>query len=72
MSDSIINEFDKRVASIWLVIALGAGKAIEQSVGLLAEHWVSVMFLGVDVTALALYITLTTAGTTALIFWRTL
>lgn len=72
MADDIVDEFDKRVASAWIVIALGAGKTLEQVVKLLAVEVVDVAVLGLDVSLLAVYATLTTAGTTGLIAWRTI
>lgn len=69
--EEFVDEFDKRVASIWLVIALGATKSVEKTVLLAAEHAVNVSAGGIDVTVLALYLTLACAGTTALILWKT-
>lgn len=70
--DDLVDTFDKRIASVWLVIALGVSKAIEHSLRLLDAHFITVGVGGVDMTMLALYAILATAGTTALIFSKTL
>lgn len=72
MPDEIIDEFDEKVASVWILIALGAGKTVEELLKLLAAHGVAVHAGGADVTMVALYASLTTAATTGLIAWRTI
>lgn len=71
MSDNeITKSFDKKIASIWAVIALGAFKSIETTIGLVADHLITVEITGLDVTMVALYLSVCTIGTTALVFWN--
>lgn len=68
---SLVGQFDKRVTSMWVIILLGFTKAAEETVKLTSD-FVTVTVAGIDVTMLALYLTLGTAGTTALIARRTM
>lgn len=68
--EDVVLGFDKKIATIWIVIALGATKSLESLVVLAAEHGVTVTVAGVDVTLFALYFLICTAGTTALVFWK--
>lgn len=70
-TDEVVEKFDKKIVSFWLVIGIGAGKAIEYSVQLVARELITVWVFGMDVTMIALYATLMMAGLTGLIAWRT-
>jgi hypothetical protein len=67
----VVDTFDKKVTSIWLVIGIGAAKSVEYAIQLINELWVEVVIAGVDVSMLALYMTLMLGGTTGLIAWKT-
>ena len=69
---TIVDEFDKRVASVWLVIVLGASESVKWLGQFVAGlDSVRVVLFGVDVTLLAVWLALVTVGTTAIIAWRT-
>lgn len=67
---SIVEEFDTRVASFWLVIMLGVSKTIEQMVLKTSEYVVTIHVFHIDLTVMALYAGLAMLGITMLIAVR--
>ena len=71
MVEDLIEKFDTKVLSFWLLIGIGAAKSVEKTAELVAEQFVDVWFVGLDVSVIAIYLTLLLVGTLGLIFWKT-
>ena len=72
MADEIIDRFDTKVASFWLLIGIGAAKSVEKTLELVAREFIDVYLFGYDISVIALYLTLMMAGLTGLVAWKTL
>lgn len=70
--DSIVNAFDKKVATVWLIITIGAAKSIEHTTALIAREWLDVILVGLDVSIIAAYLGLMMLGITSLIAYKTI
>ena len=71
MAEDLIEKFDTKVLTFWLIIGIGASKSIEKTAELVAEEFVNVGVVGLDVSDIAVYLTLLLFGTLGLIFWKT-
>lgn len=67
----IIDGFDNHVASAMAIIGLGAFKAVENTVELIAATWLDVALFGLNVSVIAAYATVCMAGLTILVFSKT-
>lgn len=72
MADEIIEQFDKKVATIWGLIATGAFKTIEKTVEFVARVGpLDVYAFGHDISVIAGYFLMFLVPTVALIAWKT-
>lgn len=71
MSDDLIDRFDSQF-SFWIVIGIGFAKAVENTIELVAEKYVDVILLGLDVSIIVSYLALACLGTFGLIYWQTI